>query len=107
MRRLPVLLSAPALAVLLLVLISHDASAQANGVEAITTVESRFPDGIAFDVAISSPVDIVEARVRYRVLGERVSRYAHLEFSPSRKIETGPVRAHGHRRTLHSPRRGD
>ena len=88
MRRLPVLLSAPALAVLLLVLISHDASAQANGVEAITTVESRFPDGIAFDVAISSPVDIVEARVRYRVLGERVSRYAHLEFSPSRKIET-------------------
>ena len=61
--------------------------AQSSGGAAFTTsVESRFPDGLRFDAAISAPADIVEARVRYRVLGEQVSRYAPLEFESSREV---------------------
>ena len=83
------LLSIPLLLAAVLSLLGPgDAAAQTSGVETTTIVESNFPDGIRFGVTIESTVEVVEARVRYRVLGERVSRYAPLEFAPSRTIET-------------------
>ena len=83
------LLSIPLLLAAVLYLLGPgDAAAQTSGVETTTIVESNFPDGIRFGVTIESAVEVVEARVRYRVLGERVSRYAPLEFAPSRTVET-------------------
>ena len=69
-------------------IVSGGTSAQSTGVSVTTTTESQFPDGIIFHVSISSPVDIVEARVRFRVLGEQVARNAPLEFTPSRNVES-------------------
>ena len=54
-----------------------------------TSVESRFPDGLHFDVTITGPVEIAEARVRFRVLGEQVTRNAPLEFEPGRRVQAG------------------
>ncbi|MDE2802948.1 MAG: peptidase MA family metallohydrolase, partial [Chloroflexota bacterium] len=47
---------------------------------------SEFPDGLRFDVAVDWHAEVTEARVRYRVLGEQVSRYDPLEFEPARKF---------------------
>ncbi len=69
-------------------IVSGGTSAQSTGVSVTTTTESQFPDGILFHVSIASPVDIVEARVRFRVLGEQVTRNAPLEFTPSPNVES-------------------
>ena len=45
---------------------------------------SEFPDGLRFDVAVDWHEQVAEARVRYRVLGEQVSRYGPLGFEPAR-----------------------
>ncbi len=63
------------------------ASAQA-GVEFTVLPRSEFPDGLHFDVSMNAPVEIVEARMRFRVLGEQVSRNAPLEFAPGRQVTT-------------------
>lgn len=85
--RLPLLLfAAPLLAAALLLPGAASLSAQASGPAVTTHVESRFPDGLHFDVSITSAEEIVEARLRFRVLGEQVSRNAPLEFEPSRNV---------------------
>lgn len=51
--------------------------------------ESRFPEGLHFDVSVDWREEIVEARVRFWVLGEQASRYAPLEIEPGREVRTG------------------
>ena len=52
-------------------------------------VESRFPEGIFFQVAIAAPAPVTEITLQYRVLGESVSRYNTFEFEsvPSPQAE--------------------
>ena len=52
-----------------------------------TVVRSRFPDGIRFDISVAGPRQIVDVRLRYRVLGERATRYDRLEFAPTPHLE--------------------
>ncbi len=52
-----------------------------------TTVQSRFPDGIRFGISVSAHKRIVNARLRYHVIGERVTRYDRLEFAPTTRLE--------------------
>ena len=89
MRRPFLLLALPVLAVALMLSSAASASAQADGPTVTTSVESRFPDGLHFDVTITGPVEIAEARVRFRVLGEQVTRNAPLEFEPGRRVQAG------------------
>ena len=96
MRRPLLILAAPALAAVLLLSSAASLSAQAGAPTVTTRVESRFPDGLHFDVTIAGPVEIAEARVRFRVLGERATRNAPLEFDPSRRMQAGPLGAHRH-----------
>ncbi len=57
------------------------------GVQFTIQPRTEFPDGLRFDVTMDSPNEIVEARLRFRVLGEQVSRNAPLEFDPARQVE--------------------
>ncbi|MCY4623434.1 MAG: peptidase MA family metallohydrolase [Chloroflexi bacterium] len=50
--------------------------------------QTEFPDGLRFDITLDAPVEIVEARLRFRVLGEQVSRNAPLEFDPASRVTT-------------------
>ena len=50
-------------------------------------VESRFPEGIFFQVAVSAPAAVTEITLQYRVLGESVSRYNTFEFESARSAE--------------------
>ncbi len=52
-----------------------------------TIVRSRFPDGIRFDISVSGSRQIVDVRLRYRVLGERATRYGRLDFEPTTQLE--------------------
>lgn len=52
-----------------------------------TIVRSRFPDGIRFDISIAGSRQIVDVRLRYRVLGERATRYGRLQFEPTNRLE--------------------
>ena len=86
MRRPLLLVAAPLLAAALLLPGVASLSAQTSGPSVSTNVESRFPDGLHFDVSITSAEEIAEARLRFLVLGEQVARNAPLEFEPSRSV---------------------
>ena len=58
-----------------------------SNILATTTVRSRFPDGIRFDISVSAQQRIVNARLRYHVIGERVTRYGRLKFAPTTRLE--------------------
>lgn len=58
-----------------------------NNVRATTTPRSNFPDGIYFDIFVSGDQPIVDARLWYRVLGERATRYGRLQFEPTTRLE--------------------
>ena len=87
MRRLRLFLAVPMLAAALALSSAGTATAQ-GGVQFTVQPRSEFPDGLRFDVAMRAPVEIVEARLRFRVLGEQVSRNAPLEFEPARQVNT-------------------
>ena len=50
-------------------------------------VESRFPEGIFFRVAVAAPAPVTEITLQYRVLGESVSRYNTFEFESAPNAE--------------------
>ena len=50
-------------------------------------MESRFPEGIFFQVAVSAPAPVTEITLQYRVLGESVSRYNTFEVEPARSAQ--------------------
>ena len=62
--------------------------ARAQGIVTVDDVEmiSRFPQGVQFLATVSAPRDIAEVTLRYRVLGERASRYARAEILASRSV---------------------
>ncbi len=67
--------------------LSTAGTADAQQAPHITVVAtSEFPDGLHFNVAVDWRAEVTEARVRYRVLGEQVSRYDPLEFEPASKF---------------------
>jgi len=78
-------------AILLVLLLPEVARAQegAGVSDALVTtiVRSRFPDGIRFDISVSGSRKIVDVRLRYRVLGERATRYGRLDFEPTMQLE--------------------
>ena len=78
-------------AILLVLLLPEVARAQegAGVSDALVTiiVRSRFPDGIRFDISVSGSRKIVDVRLRYRVLGERATRYGRLDFEPTTQLE--------------------
>ena len=78
-------------AILLVLLLPEVARAQegAGISDALVTtiVRSRFPDGIRFDISVSGSRKIVDVRLRYRVLGERATRYGRLDFEPTTQLE--------------------
>lgn len=59
---------------------------ETSNFRATTTARSSFPDGIHFDISISGDQRIVSARLRYRVLGERATRYGRLQSEPTTKL---------------------
>lgn len=78
----------PFLAAMLFMPGTASVSAQSSNPTVSTRVESRFPEGLYFDITITGTDEIVEGRLRYRVLGEQVSRYDPLEFEPARTLTT-------------------
>ena len=87
MRRTLLLLAVPLLAAALVLSSANTASAQV-GVQFTIQPQTEFPDGLRFDITLDAPVEIVEARLRFRVLGEQVSRNAPLEFDPASRVTT-------------------
>ena len=67
--------------------VPQTAAAQ-DGIRLLSSdVESRFPQGIFFQVAIAAPAPVTEITLQYRVLGESVSRYNTFEFESARSAE--------------------
>ncbi len=59
-----------------------------DGIQLLSSgVESRFPEGIFFQVAIAAPAPVTEITLQYRVLGESVSRYNTFEFESAPRAE--------------------
>lgn len=51
------------------------------------SAESRFPEGLLFRVSARSEEELVRVTVRFRVEGERVTRYDHARFEPAPEVE--------------------
>ena len=59
-----------------------------NAIQLLSSeVESRFPEGISFRVAVSAPAPVTEITLQYRVLGESVGRYNTFEFESARSAQ--------------------
>ena len=85
LRRCVVIVAALALAAGL----AHAPTVAAQGaIELLSSdYESRFPEGIFFQVAVSAPAPVTEITLQYRVVGESVSRYNTFEFESARSAE--------------------
>ena len=67
------------------------ALAQAPGGEVIVVQdlwEVRFPGLIVFDLTAQSPKQIVEVRLRFRTLGNRIWSYGYPDFEPGQRVTT-------------------
>jgi hypothetical protein len=81
-----------ALLIALLLLVSPEIARGQEGAGisdtlATTIVRSRFPDSIRFDISVAGPRQVIDVRLRYRVTGQRVTRYGRLEFEPTSQLE--------------------
>ena len=77
----------PAVALLLLALLSPVASADQGEIVVVSEdVASQFPNGISFSVSLQSSSPIDEVRVFYRSEEAYTTTYGHLEFEPGQQI---------------------